>query len=94
MFKYTSMQVCNYASMQVCKYASIHIYANKCGAIYMSTVAAFFMGHLVLTGQYIYDLICACMAVLGVNYLTGPFLDTCKIRMLQLVTNKIAAKEM
>ena len=36
-------QVCNYVSMQVCKYASIHIYANKCEAIYMSAVAAFFI---------------------------------------------------
>ena len=35
-------QVCKYASMKVCKYASTHIYANKCEAIYMSAVAAFF----------------------------------------------------
>ena len=30
-------QVCKYASMQV------HIYVNKCEAIYMSAVAAFFI---------------------------------------------------
>ena len=36
-------QVCKYISMQVSKYASIQIYANKCEAIYMSAVAAFFV---------------------------------------------------
>ena len=34
--------------MQVCKYASIHIYANKCEAIYMSAVAAFFLHNITL----------------------------------------------
>ena len=49
MYLYASMQVCTYASihidssMQICTYMQVCMYTNKCEAIYMSTIAAFFL---------------------------------------------------